>query len=247
MEGEETPAEEGSVVETEEIFVFDPEERAAILRSIGLPEGELADRLIFYCEMVADKAYKDLDYYFPLPSAKEARQRIYEILWHISAAIRLATFNSDMDMANKFWNVILFRRKGVILGTTWKRFCFALRMLVVAKKFLERVKINEYMFARGERNIEVFKNYATGNESLKTLSVVYCHVLRKKCGRSKSTIGPFVRFAHAVMLAIAGDLTPPVETINERWARLDFDPTTKHLDKKAIAEYCKRRGIESPR
>lgn len=196
--------------------------------------------------MVADKAFNDLDYYFPLPTAREARRRVSEILWHINAAIRLATFNDDVELTGKFWNVILFRKKGVILSTTFKRFGVTLKVLFLIKKFLERVEIHEYMFARGYDNIDVFKNYATGNESLKSLSVVYYHVLGKKCGRSKSTVGPFARFAHAVMLAIAEDLTPPVETINERWARLDFDPTTKRWDKKTIDEYCKRRGIECP-
>jgi hypothetical protein len=85
----------------------------------------------------------------------------------------------------------------------------------------------------------------TGNSFLKMLSVIFYQVLGKKCGRSKSTIGPFVRFAHAVMSELPS-ITPQIETINERWARLEFRPEGKKWIEEYVEAYCVRRGIPSP-
>ncbi|KAF2990149.1 hypothetical protein OGR47_11465 [Methylocystis sp. MJC1] len=231
--------------EESDLFVFDKDQRAAILASINLAEGELADRLILLCEMAADSAFIDWDIYDSLPNVKSAKWRIDGICWHLDQAIELASFGNDVEARGKFWAVVLGDKNRVLLDSTRTRFVNAYNTIVLIGRYLAKLKIDGKL-TRKRYSIDVLRECVCGNDILKLLAVIYVHVLNRKCGRSKSTIGPFVRFAHSVMYSIAGDLTPPIETINERWARLSFEPTGKRLLKDCVDAYCAKRGVRSP-
>ncbi len=230
----------------EDFYVFEPEDRLAILKSVRLQEGELADKLILFCEIAADQALYEWDYYSGLPNIKEANRRIDEIYQHVVALIDLVSFGDDHERRNAFWGVILRNKREGLSQSRWDKFTAFVSGLLLAKVFLKSIKLNEKMFTSSKYTIDELKKRTTGNEFLKSLSFIYSSVLERRPGRSKSTIGPFVRFAHAVMFALAGSLTPPIETLNERWARLDFDPSKRRWNEDSVDEYCRKRGIKSP-
>jgi hypothetical protein len=229
----------------EDFYVFEPESRKAILQSIGLPEGELADRLILYCEFAADAALSDWDFYSKMPNLKSAKKRLDDIWWHIHCAIELASFNGNNEQSDIFWRIVLRGKKLEEFQSDWNRFARAYNMMIVSRRYLERVNLDRLMFSNKKYCTDILNECVTGSGFLKTLSVIYYHVLGKKCGRSKSTIGPFVRFAHAVMSELPA-LTPSIETINERWARMEFEPEGKAWIEEYVRAYCARRGIPPP-
>ena len=87
----------------DEMFTYSPEARRAILASIGLDEGQVADRLIVGCEIVAGNMLHNWSFFSPLPNDKETRRILNEIFWHISEIIRIASFNDNIEVRDRFW------------------------------------------------------------------------------------------------------------------------------------------------
>jgi hypothetical protein len=236
------------IQDDEDIFTYSPEQRQTILASIGLPENEIANKLIFGCEMVADTIIYNWDYFTPLPDDRETKQILTTIAWHMDEIIRIASFDGDKRARDKFWGMILLNRSQNLPRWRWNKFTDLLYWNTIAFNYLASIINNDKSSAWiAEKETSILsEKQLTGKKHLKSLAVVYYSALGKIPGRSKSTIGPFIRFAHAAMFAMAGSLTPSIETLNERWARLDFDPSKMRLQKSALQEYSQRRGIVSP-
>jgi hypothetical protein len=145
--------------------------------------------------------------------------------------------------------MVLLNRKGKLPEWRWYFFKRLFNSTIFAGNFLFAILHNEKPSVKlSDKEFSIKLNLdLTGNMFLKDLAFVYWHILGKVPGRSKSTIGPFIRFAHAAMVAFVGEgLSPSIETVNERWARLDFDPRTKILNEAQVREYCSNRGIIYP-
>lgn len=232
----------------EEIFTYSPEQRQTVLASIGLPEGEIANKLIFGCEMVADTIIANWDYFMPLPDDRETKQILDTIAWHMREIIRIASFDDNEEMSDKFWRMILLNRRQMLPHWRWKKYINLYNGIIFGGNYLISIINNDKASAwicDKETSIRSEKQL-TGSKHLKSLAVIYYTVFGKIPGRSKSTIGPFIRFAHAAMFAMASSLTPSIETMNERWARLDFDPSEMRLQKSALQDYSQRRGVACP-
>jgi hypothetical protein len=236
------------IQDDEDIFTYNLEQRQAILASIGIPEGEIANKLIFGCEMVADIILHNWDYFLSLPDDRETKQILTRIAWHMNEIIRIASFDDDKGVSDRFWMMILLNRNQHLPLWRWNKFTNLRYNINIGFNYLASIINNDKPSAwicDKETSI-LSEKQLTGNKHLKSLAVVYYSALGKIPGRSKSTIGPFIRFAHAAMFAMAGNLTPSIETLNERWARLDFDPSKRRLQKSVLQEYSQKRGIASP-
>jgi hypothetical protein len=233
----------------DEMFTYSPEARRAILASIGLEEGQVADRLIVGCEIVAGNMLHNWSFFSPLPNDKETRRILNEIFWHISEIIRIASFNDNIEVRDRFWRLVLLNRRGKLPPWRWYFFKRLFNSMIFGGNFLFAVLHNSKPSVKlSDKEFSINANRdLTGRIFLEDLAVVYWHSLGKAPGRSKSTIGPFIRFAHAAMVAFVGEgLAPSIETLNERWARLDFDPRTILLNEAGVREYCRIRGIDCP-
>lgn len=232
----------------EDIFTFSEEDRRSILASIGLANGPVANKLIVGCEIATEDALHNWSYFSSLPNDKETRRVLNEIFWHISEIIRIASFDDNIEVRDKFWKLVLLNRRGELPSWRWYSFRRLFNQLIFAGNFIFAVLHGHKKSVRlCDENFSIKSNRElTGNRYLKDLALVYWYAFGKPPGRSKSTIGPFVKFAHATMVAFAGELAPSIDTLNERWARLDFDPRKARLNEAALKDYCRNRGIEYP-
>jgi hypothetical protein len=232
----------------DELFVYSPEQRKAILSAIGLPEGEVADKLILACEYIADNTLTNWDYFMQFPKDKEMRNILNRIAWHMEQIIEIADFGGNERLRNSFWANMLLNKNAVLPKQRWKIFIKMFNSISFSVKFLRLIANKEKtsMWFGGKDNSIDIERELNGNVHLKQLASAYYLILGKRPGRSKSTIGPFIRFAHEAMVSLSKELTPSIETLNERWARLDFDPQGKNLNAQYIREYCEKRGINNP-
>ena len=72
------------------LFRYNEDSRRAILTSIDLSEGALADELVEMCELLAQTHLCNVNFFADYPDKNEAKDRIYEILYHLGEAIRQA-------------------------------------------------------------------------------------------------------------------------------------------------------------
>jgi hypothetical protein len=213
------------------LFRYNEDSRRAILTSIDLSEGALADELVEMCELLAQTHLCNVNFFADYPDKNEAKDRIYAILYHLGEAIRQADFDGDLNRRNNFWATVFTDANGVLPPDRWFGWSKFARSMEAAHHHLRR-------FA--ERRLQALQLENVGGSSaletnyLKQLSCAYYHILKRKPGRSKSTIGPFVRFAWAAMAPILNDRAPTIETLNERWARLKYDPVGTELKVDAI-------------
>jgi hypothetical protein len=232
----------------DEFFVYSPEQRKAILSAIGLPEGDVANKLILGCEYIADTMLSNWDYYMPFPRDKEMRNALNRIAWHMEQIIEIADFGGDLQLRDKLWANVLMNKRGILPNIRWKMFVKLYNSISFTTKFLRLIarKEKSSLWLGDTKSSLDPEKELNGNIHLKQLACHYYVTLGKLPGRSKSTIGPFIRFAHATMVSLSEGLTPSIETLNERWARLDYDPRGKSVPEKHVREYCAKRGIDYP-
>ena len=215
------------------MFRYNAIARQAILNGIDLSEGALADELIEMCEFIAQSHIENLTYNAFLPSLNEAERHIDAILYHLSEAIRHIDFDGDWERRDKFWAKAFVDANGDLPAARWFGWSKFARSLETAhhhlRRFAER-KLRSLQLEKGGGVAALEIHY------LKQLSSAYCHILKRKPGRSKSTIGPFVRFAWVAMVPVLLDRMPTIETLNERWARLKYDPSGTKLDLRVLEE-----------
>jgi hypothetical protein len=215
------------------LFRYNESSRRAILTSIDLSEGAVADELIEMCECISQSHLDNVIYYTNYPSLNESENRINSILYHLSEAIRHIEFDGDRERRDKFWANVFVDANGDLPQARWFGWSKFARSIEAAhhhlRRFAER-RLKTMQLEKGGGLVALETSY------LKQLSSAYCHILNRKPGRSKSTIGPFVRFAWAAMEPILCDRAPTVETLNERWARLKYDAGQTKIDLRAIEE-----------
>jgi hypothetical protein len=231
-------------------FYYSEDEKRNILNAIGLSDGKIADRLIYECETVTHRFIASSRNYAELPTDKQMILRLHRINWHLEQVLLLAKFQNEdksSDAYLKFWSVVLITKRLTLPEWRMKKFRKLYNGIAIASRYLDSIIYNEEsssLIAGNEYSVDDDKQLC-GAKHLKTLSCVFFNVLNKKPGRSKSTIGPFVRFAYAAMLPASPRLTPSIETLNERWARLKFDPREKSLIQIELKEILRFRGREA--
>lgn len=214
-------------------FRYDTKSRRLILASIALEEGEIADKLIYTCEVMANIHMDSIEYFAAYPKNNEISHRLSAILYHLRELWQLANFEEDWERRDKFWANALVNSRGEPMPERWQKL----------KKFNRSIEAAYYHLCRhsekqlGKTVGKASDDRGSQNGFLRQLSCAYFHVLGRKPGRSKSTIGPFVRFAWAAMRPVFADEMPTIETINERWARQKYDATRTRLDQRAFAEF----------
>jgi hypothetical protein len=185
------------------------------------------------CELLAQTYICHVDFFADYPNKNEANDRIDAILYHLREVLRHADFDGDHNRRKNFWVTVFIDGNGVLPPDRWFGWSKFARSMEAAHHHLRR-------FAERRLQALQFENVggssALENGYLKQLSCAYYHILKRKPGRSKSTIGPFVRFAWAAMAPVLDDHTPTIETLNERWARLKYDPVGTKLSEEALQD-----------
>ena len=121
-----------------------------------------------------------MNFFADYPDKDEAKDRIYAILYHLGEVIRHADFNGDLNRRNNFWATVFTDANGVLPPDRWFGWSKFARSMEAAHHHLRR-------FA--ERRLQALQLENVGGSFC-----AYYHILKRKPGRSKSTIGPFVRF-----------------------------------------------------
>lgn len=220
-------------IDLKTLFAYDAQDSQAILDSIGLAEGVLAEKLLEMCRLIAQVHLDNVQWYRSYPRPSDAQHRVSSILFHLSEAMRHAKFDGDYNQRDKFWASVFVDSAGEAHSEGWGRWLRLTRSLEAAHHLLRR-------FA--ERKLKALQSEKDGSVGaleagyLRQLSCAYTHILSRKPGRSKSTIGPFVRFAWAAMRPVLLERAPTIETLNERWARLKYDPSNASFDPRALEE-----------
>jgi hypothetical protein len=203
-------------------FSYDASSRRAILEAIDISDPDVCKELIADCEAVSRIYLDGISYYGNLLNMDSVDERITRILDLAKRAYDLTMFDDQTEIAKKFWRLALADSSGNLDESRWDRFIKLTRSIRAAHHLLRRAsERKEFESKWREDNSE----RAYDLDLLKQISCVYFHVLKPKPGRSKSTIGPFVRFAWAAMRPVLGPRMPTIDSLNNRWARLRYDPT----------------------
>lgn len=170
------------------LFHYNNSSRRAILTSIDLSEGALSNELVEMCELLAQIYICNVDFFADYPNNNEANDRIYAILYHLREVLRHADFDGDHNRRKNFWVTVFIDGNGVLPPDRWFGWSKFARSMEAAHHHLRR-------FAERRLQALQFENVggssALENGYLKQLSCAYYHILKRKPGRSKSTIGPF--------------------------------------------------------
>jgi hypothetical protein len=137
-------------------------------------------------------------------------------------AYELLSFQGEVEIAAKFWKLVLSDSFLYVEKNRWESFVKLTRSFLAAHHLLRRVSERKQFDSKWWKENSL---HAFDLDFLQQLSYVYFHVLKRKPGRSKSTIGPFVRFAWAAMRPVLGRRTPTIDSLNNKWARLRCDST----------------------
>jgi hypothetical protein len=88
------------------------------------------------------------------------------------------------------------------------------------------------------------------NNTINYLADNYLTVMGKEPGRSKSSIGPFVRYAFEVLSSVPFLRSPKtVDALNERWARGRYKARNLSSFKnfvKDVEQQAQKRGVSNP-
>lgn len=212
------------------MFRYDPAARKRILQAIGPSDDAVAEELIEMCELVAQTCLDNQEYFASFPSKNESKKHIDAILHHIEQLLKYADFDGDKEKRNRFWVQAVEDEERVKFSDRFYRWSALARSLEAAHHLIRR--FSERRFDSLYSNIMI----SSQNFFLEQIGCVYFSIINRKPGRSKSTIGPFIRFAWAAMVPVFGDSAPSIDSLNERWARMKFDPIRKKLNPVALKE-----------
>src|SRR5271165_4239520 len=210
--------------------------RKAILDSIAIHDLEIAERLIEECEIVATIHFHTITFQANFPNFESADRRITLILDHLGKALDLVNFDGDGELTGRFWGHILADDSGDVPRERWEKFLRLKRSVHAAHHLLRRASERENFESkwREDNSLSVLEI-----EYVKDLAGIYWHTLRRKPGRSKTTIGPFVRFAWAAMNPILGERMPMIDSLNDKWARLKHDATKTSLNDLSVLQFTR--------
>jgi hypothetical protein len=216
-------------------FRYGPESRQAILSAIPLSEGEIATSIVAMCERVATHHVAMTELYVGYPSQRLAERRIESILQRMSELIDLVEFDPGSDVAKVFWLDIFAGPSANVPHERLAKFEKFTRSFAAAHHLLRRFSERD-----GFQKAWIQSTSETAFETrfLQQLACVYYHILGRKPGRSKSTVGPFVRFAWAAMTPVLRKRMPTIDALNDKWARLRYDATKTKVDM-TVAEFDK--------
>jgi hypothetical protein len=203
-------------------FRYGPESRQAILSAIPLSEGETATSIVAMCERVATHHITIVELYVGYPTRRLAERRIESILQRMSELIDLVEFDPGSDVANLFWQDIFSGPSATVSYERLSKFARLARSFTAAHHLLRRFSERDGLQKTWLQGTSVA---AFETRFLQQLACVYYHILHRKPGRSKSTVGPFVRFAWAAMTPVLQKRMPTIDALNDKWARLRYDAT----------------------
>jgi hypothetical protein len=215
-------------------YRYDARSRQEILDSIPILDPSVSHVIIDECEIVATIHLHTIAFQANFPTFDSANHRIGTILNHLQGAFELAHFDDDVKLAARFWRHILEDDYGDVPADRWDRFVKLTRSVRAAQHLLRRASGREGFKSKWkeDNSLSVLEV-----EYLTDLAGVYWHSLQRKPGRSKSTIGPFVRFAWAAMNPILRDRMPTIDSLNDKWARLRFDATKTGVNEWSVKRF----------
>jgi hypothetical protein len=215
-------------------YRYDVVSRQEILDSIPIFNLDVAKILIDECEIVATIHLHTIGFQANFPNYNNASYRITSILDHLGQVLDLVSFDGDSELAGRFWTQILMDDSGVVPEDRWARFLKLTRSVYAARHLLGRASQNKGFESKWKENNSLS---VLEIDYVKDLAGIYWHTLKRKPGRSKSTIGPFVRFAWAAMNPVLGDRMPTIDSLNDKWARLRFDATKLQLSQFSVKQF----------
>jgi hypothetical protein len=215
-------------------YRYDVVSRQAILDSISIFNPDVAKILIDECEIVATIHLHTIVFQANFPNYDNASYRITSILDHLGQVLDLVNFDGDSELAGRFWAQILMDAYGDVPPDRWDKFLKLTRSVHAARHLLRRASQHKGFESKWKENNSLS---VLEIEYIKDLAGIYWHTLKRKPGRSKSTIGPFVRFAWAAMNPVLGDRMPTIDSLNDKWARLRFDTTKTHLNELSVKQF----------
>lgn len=216
-------------------YRYNPKARAKIRASVPFPDS-LMEEVIEACEHIASTHVYDVAFWPRFMKWDAADDRITKILDHLFKAHELAYFEGDAKQAEVFWARVLSDKYGEVADHRWDKFWSFLRSIVAAHHYLRRW--SEQTAKNREWCTDISLTHFEG-VFLKELACTYYQLLGKLPGRSKSTVGPFIRFAHSAMAPVLGPRMPSLEALNDRWARLKYDVRSKELNETGVELFRK--------
>jgi hypothetical protein len=142
------------------------------------------------------------------------------ILKGISDTMQLVEFDGEKEVARAFWTTVLLDPSGKLPSKRLDGFLRLTRSVTAARHYLRRFSERDAIRLAFTKDTS---DNAREAHLLKQFACVFYHVLGRKPGRSKSTVGPFVRFAWAAMAPVVRKRMPPIDALNDKWARLQYD------------------------
>jgi hypothetical protein len=191
------------------------------------------DEAIDACEHIASVHNHDIEFWPQFMDWSAADERITKIANLLLAARELAHFEGDREKSIHFWWKVLSNGNGDVPDQRWNGLWRFLRSVDAAHHYLYRWSERG---TKGNWRKEISLSYFE-REFLRELAAAYYQLLGKVPGRSKSTIGPFVRFAYAAMAPVLGTRMPTIEALNDRWARTKYDVRSQKMSEISVEQF----------
>jgi hypothetical protein len=215
-------------------YRYDTMSRQDILASIPIHDPAVAELLIDECEIVATIHLHTIEFQSQFPNFEGAEQRVKSILYHVRETLDLISFGGDSELSGRFWRHIYTDVSGEVKQDRLDKFIKLIRSVHTAHHLLRRTSERNNLKSnwREDNSLSMFEN-----EYIRDLAGVYWFTLKRKPGRSKSTIGPFVRFTWAAMRPILDERMPTIDSLNDKWARLRIDITKSRIDQRSVRQF----------
>jgi hypothetical protein len=215
-------------------YRYDTMSRQDILTSIPVYDPAVAELLIDECEIVATIHLHTIEFQSQFPNFDGAEQRAESILCHVRETLDLICFDGESELAGRFWRHIYTDVSGDVMQDRLDKFEKLIRSVQAAHHLLRRALERKILKSnwREDNSLSTLES-----EYIRDLAGVYWIALKRKPGRSKSTIGPFVRFAWAAMRPILDERMPTIDSLNDKWARLRIDITKSRIDQRSVRQF----------
>jgi hypothetical protein len=228
--------------------LFTPSFKKKIRDALPVIDDKKFDALVFFSEMAVENASHNYFLWNENSNRTSSKDHLVRIRRHIDALVNELYWAERAHGGNfKFWNALLANKRGNLTDYRWTVFTRISRYINIASLFLDKyfegTHISYHNSEIGKKELDYNFQY---NRSINHIADIYFTFTDKVPGRSKSTIGPFVRFAYQILRATTIMVPKSIDALNERWAKSDYVPDKIDLDRSLYAEYAEKKGIAIP-
>lgn len=233
----------------DDLFIsFSEEKKREILNSLNIKIGtNTANQLMFLTEYCLEAtwnryfyAHDRVDYSRSLDHIKRIRKNIENIL----AELHYISEYYEEDM---FWSTVIANKHRNVTPFRWKIYVRMYSDLFRAYNFfgnyIEKKRVSYVNTDFGNKELD---QETAVNDTLYELAKIYFTIIGKKPGRSKSTIGPFVRYAYIVLSELPLYKIKSIDSLNDRWANSKVQPRKIKLEIDFAREYAAKKGVIFP-